>query len=316
MINESEVYFSIGDGASSPFYLDGWLTWNEEKWGVIAEHVKYSQNGKDFPCIEGVLYVDKMGKVRQPPRNNYMPLLFKTSNTEKPERIYRQYLDIMEIFVSDLLKRGIRGRIALPPGFLDARPMQWFGLDVEIAYTFIQNLPIKTINGARSINKNINKASRLGYKVTVSDDWKSIVKCLEQTELIKGFSHRTSVEEISHCAELLGPEAFIGYLGYDEKGEPVSGGLRLMVKDGIVIDWSQGAYREHLNNGINQLLYKYVLDDVYSKGGKIFDWCGANNAPVALAKSAWGSTLVPYLTIGEKDFRYAARAVRTVLKRK
>jgi len=308
---------SIGDGPASPFWLDGWLKWNEEMWNLKSERVLYTSAGKDFPRMEGVLYTDKNGNVRMPPRNPYLPFLFSTSGTDKPDRVYRQYLDIMDVFTADLLKRGIRGKIALPPGFIDARPFQWKGMDVGLHYTFLQTLPYDLSLSDSSIKNKINKAKKMGYSIKQSNDWVAVLHSLKETEEAKSFSHHTDYSAIFRCSELLGSNSFLGYVGYDSTGEPVAGGLRLLMSSGVVIDWSQGAVREHLNNGIIQLMYNYVLDDAYNRGGKLFDWTGANTPPVALAKSAWGSVLTPYLVIRSKDYRYTARTVvNFFLKRK
>ena len=58
----------------SAYFLDGWLKFNEEMWGYKAERVMYTLPGKDKPALEGVLYLTKNGKVRQPPLNAYLPL--------------------------------------------------------------------------------------------------------------------------------------------------------------------------------------------------------------------------------------------------
>jgi hypothetical protein len=306
--------YTIGDGTVSPLWLEGWLKWNEEMWGLKAERVCYHAADREVPKLEGVLYTNKKGYVQMPPRNPYLPFIFTTSGTNKPDRVYSQYLEAMGYFSEDLKNRGISGQIALPPGFLDARPFQWNGFITNLRYTFMQKLPLEKSNTADHISKNIKKSMKSGYYIQCSSDWNSISQCLEKRGNDKGFSHRTDTAAIARCAELLGDKAFLGYLGYDAAGNSVAGGLRLMVDNGMVIDWSQGAAPEHLKHGINQLFYDFVLTDVYNRGAKTFDWVGANIPPVAQAKSAWGSALVPYLTIQEKNMRYAARTVVDVIK--
>ncbi|GHV55325.1 hypothetical protein AGMMS49579_17890 [Spirochaetia bacterium] len=306
--------YTIGDGPASPLWLDGWLQWNEEMWGLTAERVCYCPQNKEVPKLEGVLYINNKGQVEMPPRNPYLPFIFTTSGTNRPERVYNQYLELMGYFSDDLKRRGIRGQIALPVGFLDARPFQWKGFITDMRYTFMQKLPLEKNQMANQIKNKINKSIKSGYSIVRSCDWDSIVECLETRGNDKGFSHHTDAAALSRCAELLGNDSFLGYIGYDSNGKPVAGGLRLMVKEGIVIAWSQGAITEHLKNGINQLIYDYVLNDVYNMGAKIFDWAGANIPPVALAKSAWGPSLVPYITIQEKNMRYAVRTILSVTK--
>lgn len=307
----SEIY-KIGYYDNYPLALDGWLKWNEEKWGVKAERVVYTKNEKEYPRLEGVIYINNNGNVVMPPRNPYLPFQF-SSLTIKNDRLYVDYQDIMQLFVEDLLKHGVFGVIALPPGFIDARPFQWNNFIVEPRYTFFQYCSISYIKSPKITNK-INKALHLGYKVERSDDWNAIANCLKGTEDVKGFSHHTSSEDLQKCADLLGNEVFRGYVVKDATGHPVSGGLRLVLKDGITIDWSQGAIHEHLKNGVNQLIYNFVLQDVKAAGAIGFDWVGANIPPVALAKSAWGAPLVSYLAIRQKNFRYIGSVCKSYIK--
>lgn len=307
----SEIY-KLGYYDNYPLALEGWLKWNEEKWNIKAERVVYTKNQKEYPRLEGVLYINNKGQVVMPPRNPYLPFCFSDS-TVKIDRLYVDYQDIMQLFVEDLSRRGIAGVIALPPGFIDARLFQWNNFIVEPRYTFLQNFSMRYTISPKITNK-INKAVHLGYSVDRSDDWEAIVGCLKGTENVKGFSHQTSAKDLKNCAYLLGNDIFRGYLIKDATGQPVSGGLRLALKNGITIDWSQGAIHEHLKNGVNQLIYDFVLQDVKDSGSIGFDWVGANIPSVALAKSAWGAPLVPYLTIRQKNFRYIESVCKSYIK--
>jgi len=309
----SEIY-KIGFYDNYPLALGGWLQWNEEKWNIKAERVVYTKNQKEYPRLEGVLYTNKNGQVLMPPHNPYLPFQFSDS-TNKNDRLYVDYQDVMNLFVADLLNRGVYGNIALPPGIIDARPFQWANLIVEPRYTFFQYFSLDYTVSPKITNK-INKAIRLECSVERSNDWNAIVNCLVGTEVVKGFSHNTSAKDLKKCADLLGNEVFRGYLVKDKDGKPVSGGLRLVMKDGITIDLFQGAIREHLKNGVNQLIYEFVLKDSKEAGAIGFDWVGANIPPVALAKSAWGMPLVPYLTIRQKNLRYVGSICKSYLKSK
>ena len=312
---ETDTGCYIGDGADSPLWLDGWLRWNEKMWGVKAERVSYSLDGKDLPRLEGVLYLDRRGRVCLPPRNPYLPFSLTTSGTTKPDRVYWQYMETMALFTEDLAKRGLAGVFTLPPGFLDARPFQWGGFNVSLRYTFLQNLPAERTTWADSVEKKIQKAEKQGYYVEKSEDWASISYCLRVTEQTKAFLHRTDERELRLCFEILGSEHMLGYLAKTSSGEPVSGGIRLAVNGGTVLDWSQGAVRSHLKSGINQLMYSYVLKDVATMGAVRFDWGGANIPPVAVAKSAWGAPLVPYLQISQPSTESLMQNASSLAKR-
>ena len=67
--------------------------------------------------------------------------------------------------------------------------------------------------------------------------------------------------------------------------------------------WSQGGIRENMKDGIVQLVYDFVLDDIKKSGVLYFDWIGANIENVALAKSAWGVPLSPQLVIVDRSLK-------------
>ena len=301
----------------SPLELDGWLQWNQEMWGLRPERVVYTPKGKDLPRLEGVLYLDRSGRVRMPPRNPYLPFRFITTDTVRTDRLYRQWLQVGGLLAEELAKRGTRGYISLPPGLMDGRPFQWLGMDVGVRYTFIVQFPFEERTPGASVRQKIRKAKRAGYYVERSCDWKAIVHCLDETGAAKGFTHRTDINSLEKCQQLLGDDSFRGYVGYNDKHQVISGGLRLHMLDATAIDWSQGTLRDELNSGINQLLYWEVLRDLAKAGAKAFDYTGANIPPVAAAKAAWGIPLVPYLTVRTPGLRNLALEVGIkLLKRK
>jgi hypothetical protein len=304
----------IGDGPASPFYLDGWLKWNEAMWSVKSERVVYTDGKSEYPRLEGVLYTDKKGRVVMPPRNPHLPFRFISTNTLKYNKVYLQYLDLINLFISDLKKRGVLGSICLPPGFIDARPFQWNDYDVNVRYTFMTELPYVNNNMDKKVRNKIQKASGLGYRIEETCNWNDVYRCLRFTEDFKGFSHMTDQDSILLCAKYLGADHIVGHVVYLEDGYPVAGGIRLICNNGIAYGWSQGGSREHLLNGVNQFLYVKILDDLYKRGAKYFDWGGANMSNVALAKSAWGMPLVPYLTIRPKNLRYLGSVCKSYIK--
>lgn len=283
--------------ARSALFLDGWLRFNEEKWCYRSERVLFQRPGNEFPKLEGVFYLDKRGHVVLPPRNPYIPLKFIPSPTEQPYRLFTQWMDVSEMLAHDISKRGFRGTIAFPPGFIDGRALQWQGQDMGLHYTFVTPLPIKKDVVDTSVRNKINKAIREGYLSQRSNDWDAIYHCLSKTEDVKNFSHMITVSELATLEQLLGEDAFRGYLCLTSQGEPVSGQIKLFLAEGISIDWSAGTDRNHIKNGVNQLLYEKSCDDLAESGGHLFDLCGANIRPVAQAKAAWGWPLIPYLVL-------------------
>lgn len=281
----------------SALFLDGWLKFNEEKWGYRPERVLFQLPEKELPKLEAVFYLNKKGQVVMPPRNPYLPLQFIPTPTEQPYKLYTQWLEVSELLANDLLKRRFSGTIAFPPGFFDARPFQWLGMNVGIRYTFVTPLPINENLLDTSVRKNINKALRSNYSVALSDNWQAINYCLKETEDAKGFSHLISSEELKYACKILGKEFFRGYLCISDKGEPVSGQIKLFLADGISIDWVAGTDRKHIKSGINQLTYQKSFEDMAANNCKLFDLCGANIRTVANAKATWGFPLIPYITL-------------------
>ncbi|PID29102.1 MAG: hypothetical protein CSB55_02165 [Candidatus Cloacimonadota bacterium] len=306
----------IGNGPASPFYADGWLKWNEEIRGLKAERIVYTDGKSDYPRLEGVLYANKKGKVEQPPLNPYLPFRFISSATDKKNKIYSQYLKIMQIFAEDLISRGIAGNIYLPPGFIDVRPFIWQGFETEIRYTFMFDLPYDIDNVDKKIKNKINKAQNCGYRIERTKDWQAVRNCLKYSEEFKNFSHRSDAEMLKLGSDYMGDQGFIGHVVLSKDDEAVAGGVRLLQKNGIGYGLMQGGNRKHLKNGVNQFLYKKILSDIYDAGAKYYDWGGANTPSVAQAKSAWGVPLVPFMKIREKNFRHLALVGKSYLKKK
>ncbi len=311
--NIIEAHTVIGDGPASPFFLEGWLKWNEEMWEVKSERVVYKSDNSEFPRLEGVIYKNTKGQVVLPPRNPYLPFRFVSTATKKQDKVSKQYMGLMNMFVEDLLKFGIKGSIALSPGFIDARVFQWNKMNVEPRYTFMTDLPYDINSVDKKIKSSIKKAEKFGYRVELTSDWDAIHKCLSYTEEFKNFSHRTDAKAIELCANYMG-DNLISHIVYSKNNEPVSGGIRLLSEGGIGHGWSQGGHREHLKNGVNQFLYKDVLLSLHEHGATKFDWGGANTEPVAYAKSAWGMSLVPYLVITPINIRYILKSLYLYLR--
>jgi len=304
----------------SALFLDGWLKFNEEKWGYKPERVVFQIPGKELPRLEGVFYLNKRGQVVMPQRNPYLPLQFTPTPTDQPYRLYNQWLEVSELLAEDLIKRGFRGTVSFPPGFIDGRPFQWRGLDISIRYTFITPLPIDHSLIDKRVKNRMNKAIQLGYTIDRSRKWEKLQNCLEKTEDAKGFSHLTSAQDFARLNELLGETTFRIYICNNSKGEAVSGRAWLFMENGISIAWSAGTDRKDLKNGVNQLLFFRCVEDITTSGSAFLDLCGANIKPVANAKAAWGAPLVPYITltndsIPRKVYRtFVPKKIRTKLR--
>lgn len=290
---------------------DGWVQWITERTGWRAERVQYSAEQNGLPSLEGVLYLDSRGRLRHPPLCPYLPFNFTTTDTDRSARLYPQWTTVASQFAAEMVRRGIVGHVALPPGILDARPFQWAGLHVQVRYTFTTALPLNVANADKSVRNRMRRAISLGYEVERTDDWEALVGCLKGTEGAKGFSHNLDADALSRAATLMGEDSFRCYVVRNSDGLAVSGAVRLWQPGGSAIAWTNGSLRHHLPNGVAQLLAGHTIEDLATAGATSFDYGGANIETVAAAKSAWGMALTPYLLVSGYDFRHLYRSARS-----
>jgi len=291
----------------SALFLDGWLRFNEETWGYKAERVMYALPGKDRPALEAVLYLDRRGHVRMPPCNAYLPLQFFPTPTEKNCQLYTQWMSVAKLLAEDIDKRGISSSIAFPPGFVDARAFQWLGYEVTFHYTFVTKLPLNEMHMDKRVMGHIEKAKKLGYYVERTNNCEEILFCLEKTSQFQKFDNICSQSVFKKLENSLHNEYLFAHVSYDQNDMPCSAQIKLMMPNGICIGWQAGTDRQHIKNGVNQLLYYSAIDDLIRSGGKYFDNCGANIESVASAKAAWGFELVPYMCISDHSLRGKAK---------
>jgi hypothetical protein len=290
---------------------EGWVRWVSEISGLTSEFVSYSSPGKDIPRLEGTVFFDAKGRFRQPKFGPYLALSYTPGAAAQTERRYRQWVSVAELFASDIVERGLAGSIALPPGMLDARPFQWAGLNVQLRYTFAAPLPVNSEQFQPDIRRRVRRATEAGYVAERSTDWAGIMDCLLDTEEAQDFKHDLTVESLRSAHRSMGDESFRGYVVRDPDGTAVSGGVRLHEPGTTAINWLQGTRRSHLSEGVTQLMYSFVLDDLAAAGASDFDYVGANIKSVAAAKAGWGLPLVPYLLVGSFDTRNAYGVARS-----
>jgi hypothetical protein len=293
----------------SALFLDGWLKFNEETWGVKSERVVYRLPGKELPALEAVLYLDKRGRVRMPPCNPYIPLQFSSTSTEKKCQLYTQLTSEMKLLAEDIKRRGVSGSLAFPPGFLDARAFQWLGFDTTFNYTFVTPLPLNETNMDKRVRGHIEKAKSASYSAEKTNNWNDVIYCLNVTSDAKRFDNILSISILSKLEELLPKDNLYAHIAYDQNGEPSSAQIKFVMQDGICIGWQAGTDRKHITSGVNQMLYNFAISDITKAGGRYFDNCGANIESVARAKSAWGFELVPYIMIPDHSLKGWAKNI-------
>lgn len=293
----------------SPLSLDGWLEFNRMKWGLKPLKLRLAEEGKQLPVVEACLYLDRRGRIRQPPRNPYLPVSFFPTPTVQRQKIYRQWLALSELLAGELYQRGLGGLICFPPEIVDVREFQWKGYLAEPRYTFLLNLPYDMNNADHAVRKQIAKATRMGYRCEQTRSFDDVYLCLRETERRQSFNYGLNPADFRLASELLGDEVFRCYTCYASNGEVASARIVLRHPDGHVLDWVAGAMGKHLTNGVTQLLISFVLDDLGKSGALSFDYCGANIRTVAASKATWGGQLQPYYAITAPNLRGLARFV-------
>ena len=291
---------------------DSWLEWVASTTGLKPERVSIGADGSPAPRIDLIWFVDKRGRVQQPSLMPYLPMAYRSTQTDRNERLYRQWTLVAGLLAQEIAHRGLVKYISLPPGIIDGRPFLWAGFNVETRYTFLTPLPINYSQIDSSVRKRIRQASESGYVVERTDDWNAITECVRSTEARQDFSTHLRSSDLASASEVLGADLFRGYVVRDASGFAASGGIRLHSPGHVAIDWLQGTMRDRLRDGVNQLMYSGVFEDLALHGARAFDYTGANIAPVAAAKATWGVPLVPYLRIGAYDLRHAYRTARSV----
>jgi hypothetical protein len=276
-----------------------WWAWNEQVWGVQAEEFSLQEEGPAGGLLAGALFRDRRGRIVTPPLNPHLSIAYSLPDrrTRRLDSQSRAWVSMGDQFAKTLKEAGLANSLILPPGLLDARPFTWNGLRATLAFTYLADLPRDGATAHPSVGKNVRKASARGYSAERSGDWLAILSCLRATEASKGFSHRLSVADLRLGARLMGPDHFRGYSVRDSSGRIVSGGIRLHYPGHRALDWVQGTVRSALADGVNQLMYDFVMNDLHTAGAVGFDLAGANIREVALAKSSWGCPLVPQLSV-------------------
>jgi len=298
--------------------LEGWLEFNRYKWGVTPLKVWLTEDDKDIPAIEAILYLDKKGCIVQPPLNPYLPVIFYPTPTHKRSRLYRQWLSLSKLLVEEFRKRRVRGSVAFPPEVVDVRQWQWNGFTAEVRYTFHIELPHKTEMIDYSDRKQIDKALRSGFRCEIADkdSYADVVTCLWETEARQKFRYRLAPRDLEVGASLLGRDVFRIYVCRSNSGEVVSARIVIALPETYAMDWVAGTKNHFLSSGATQLLIWHILEDLAKYGARGFDFCGANLPTVSAAKSDWGGNLVPYFVVRPLNFRTIVGYTIRLLKQK
>lgn len=285
--------------------LDGWLEFNRYKWGVKPLRVRLTEDEKELPAVEAVLYLDRRGRIVQPPLNPYLPVAFYPTPTDKVPRLYQQWVKLSGLLVMEFMRRGVNGSVAFPPEVIDVRQWQWHGFLAEARYTFYIDLPYDPGLSDNSKRRQMNKAKRASFtcEVATRDMFAEVIACLAETEIRQEFAYGLSVKDLETAVYLLGEESLRIYVCRSSSGEVASVNIVISSPGFRALAWVAGTRSRFLSTGANQLLISYVLTDLAGQGATGFDFAGANLPTVSAAKAEWGGRLMPYYAVRPLNLR-------------
>ena len=301
----------------SSLNLDGWLEFNRYKWGVQPKRVRLSKEGKELPAIEAVLYLDKEGRIVQPPLNPYLPVVFYPTPTNKETRLYNHWMSSSNLLAEEFLRYRVKGSVVFSPEVLDIRQWQWQGFLSDVRYTFYLDLPFSIEQVAPSVRNRINKANKTNFscEIATKDTFSEVIECLLETEVRQKFNYRLNVRDLEMALELIGKESFRVYVARDSSDEVASSEIVISVPGLRAIHWIAGARRKFLSSGASQLLIWYILTDLWQHGATGSDFVGANLPTTSAGKADWGGKLMPYYLVRPLDLRTLGRLGLTILQR-
>ncbi len=279
-------------GLVSPLDLDGWLAFNERKWGVRAERVRYPD---ERGPLAAVLYLDRRGRVLLPRLNPYLPVVYEVRRSTQ-YRAIRAWGAAADAFAADLRRRGLAGTIAFPPAVRDLRALGWHGFRIGVRYTLTQDLPVSPSSVEPDLRRRARHAASSGYQCERTDRYADVLACISDTEARQGFRYGLSMDDLTYLQSSM-DDGFRAYVCYDSAGNPAAARLLLHRPDGEAIDWVNGTRQTHLTTGATQLLVLHTLDDIAKDGARSLDWEGANIPSIAAAKERWGGRIETWFTV-------------------
>lgn len=269
-----------------PLFEEGWIRFNEYKWGVKANIIDLSPTNKWR--LKTVIYLNKKGKIVLPPRNPYLPIYFECEAENLP-KINARKREAFNALCDIYVEKGIHERVAFSPNIMDMRSFNWKNFIVMPIYTYHIDIETFTDNARNSVINKAKKAKKKGYYCEISTDYEAIENCLRFAESRKPFKHHTGKKDLEYLANMLGDDTFICFLAWDKDRKPVGTWIRLFEKNGgIVHAWSASVENSALRDGVNSLLGEFAFEYFEQQKCKIFDFGGANLPSVANMKENWG----------------------------
>jgi hypothetical protein len=289
--------------ALTPLELPGWLEFNERRSHVKAHQISSTDGGAE---ARAVVYLDRRGRIQQPPNNPYLPVVFSSAR-QRPSSRTAEWLRVAAPLAGEMKRRGVKNLVTLPPDVDDARPWQWAGCLVGVRYSYCLDFPFDAALTNSGTRRDIDKAARLGMIVERITDVEPVAVCLAETAARAGFVLGNGEPELRLLLGLLGPDSLRMYAAFDPAGSVASAAIVLHAPGERAIWWQAGTISARLGDGSGHLVWKFALDDLAAAGATGLDGCGANIRSVAEFKSRWGGRLVPTYTVRTFTARAGAR---------
>ena len=288
----------------TPLELPGWVEFNAWRTGLTPHRFAYAAT-PDGPEVRAVLYLDRRGRVRLPPSNHFLPVVFRSARQSSSGRT-ADWLRAAAPLVEEMRRRGVPAPVKMPPDIADVRPWGWRGFRIGVGYAYLLDFPYDPALADRGVRRNCEKATRLGMTVERVRDVDLVAACLREVESRKRFSRLLGPRELRAADSLLGPDSLRMYACLDRHGQAASACVTIHVPGTRAIAWLAGTKTAFLPTGANHLLKRYQIDDLCAAGAAGIDFGATDARELARFKSSWGLRLTPAYNVCTYSLRGAA----------
>lgn len=300
----------------SPLFLESWVEFNCQRWGVRPIRLEYHPNDSELPLLRAILYTDKKGRILLPPRNPYLAISFQPTPAQRNYHVYRQWRTMASLLAAEIRRRGLAHfDLWLPPEVTDVRPWQWVGYRTPVRYAHYLDFPYKLSDADNMVRRQVTKANRFGCTCSRTTQVRPAFACFEQTETRHNFHlSRFLPDELEMAQSIVSEEHYRAYACYAPDGEVTSSLIVLHAPGARAIALLFGTKVDYLTTGVARLLLHYALQDLEVSGSIGLDFGGVMAPNVARAKEALGGRLMPFYSLEDYSWRQFLRRMRNTLK--
>jgi hypothetical protein len=288
----------------TPLELPGWLEFNAWRTGLQALRVVSPPD--DEVGVDAVLYLDRRGRLKLPPNNPYLAVVFRSPHQGAARRT-GDWLRAVAPLVEEMKRRGSANQLYLPPEIDDVRPWLRSGFHVGVRYTYYLDFPYDEALQSELNRRMFKRAVAARLTAARTDDIEAVLRCLAESEARQGFETDLGPRELGKAVGLVGAESLRMYLCREPDGEPASACIVLHAPGARALAWLNGGRQTGSAEGASRLLWRFAFDDLAAAGATGIDLSGANIPPVAAFKALWGARLVASYAVRTYSFRTAAR---------